>query len=203
MPAARAPRAALLVLLACCPACRILLEPRAEPTHFFTLALPVPSRAGAGSLALGLGPITLPGYLDQSQIVTRLDEERVALAPNDRWAGSLRAQFERALSLRLMSALGTDDVTLFPWWPGRRIDAAVQVTVLAFEADTRGEAHLDALWKVRDGQRGDRLLDTDQITVREPVGAGGTEAAVAALGRALDQLADAIAADVRSAMRGR
>jgi hypothetical protein len=56
------------------------------------------------------------------------------------------------------------------------------------------------LWKVKDGQR-EQVLDTGQTSVREPIGPGGTGATVEALGRALDQLADAIAGDVRRARR--
>jgi uncharacterized lipoprotein YmbA len=200
MPEVSSRRAALVLLLALANGCRIIPEPRPEPTRFYTLASPVPPRVhfGVEPLALGLGPIAFPGYLDQSQLVTRLDDERIAFAPADRWAGSLRRQFERALSLRLMAALATDDVATFPWWPGRRIDLAVQLTVLAFETDASGQARLDALWKVRDGKH-EQVLEAGQVRVREPIDAGGTQAAVAALDRALGQLADAIAADVRRA----
>src|SRR5262249_49551609 len=117
MPAAHMRRAALLLLLALGAACRIVPQARPDSTRFYTLGLSVPSEPGghAGQLALGLGPIILPGYLDQPQLVTRVDEERIAFAPDDRWAGSLRAQFEHALQLRLMSALDTDDISVFPW----------------------------------------------------------------------------------------
>jgi uncharacterized protein len=199
---ARARRPVLVLLLVLGGACRLIPQPNAESTRFYTLALAVPPRAhvGAEPLAVGLGPITFPGYLDQAQLVTRIDDERVAFAPTDRWAGSLRNQFERALSLRLMGALDTDDVATFPWWPGRRIDASVQVTVLAFEPDTTGQARLDALWKVKDGKR-DEILEAGQTSIREPIDAGGPEAAVAALDRALDQLAQALAADIRRVRR--
>jgi uncharacterized lipoprotein YmbA len=202
MHATRMRRAALLLLLALAPACRILPEAKPEGTRFYTLELPVPSGSGdgAGPLALGLGPISIPGYLDQPQMVTRLDDERIAFSSGDRWAGSLRSQFERALSLRLMSALGTDDISLFPWWHGHRIDLSVQLNVLAFEPDSTGTARLDALWKVKNGHN-EEIVRAGRVSVREPIGSGGTPAAVEALGRALDQLADAIAGDVQHARR--
>jgi uncharacterized protein len=203
MHAVRMRRAALLLLLVLAPACRILPEARPEGTRFYTLELPLPpsgSDGGAEPLALGLGPIIIPGYLDQPQMVTRLDDERIAFSSGDRWAGSLRSQFERALSLRLMSALGTDDVSLFPWWHGHRIDLSVQLNVLAFEADSTGAARLDALWKVRRGEAHE-IVRAGHVSLREPIGSGGTPAAVEALGRALDQLADAIAGDVQHARR--
>jgi uncharacterized protein len=193
-------RAALLLLLALAPACRIIPEAKPEGTRFYTLELPVPSVSGDSQLALGLGPIVMPGYLDQPQLVTRLDDERIGFSSGDRWAGSFRTQFERALALRLMSALGTDDISVFPWWHGHRIDLSVQLNVLAFEADSAGVARLDALWKVRGGQT-QEIVRAGRVSLREPIGSGGTPAAVEALGRALDQLADAIAGDVQHASR--
>jgi hypothetical protein len=202
MHAIRLRRAALLLLLALAPACHIIPEAKPEGTRFYTLELPVPPGSGESdeSLVLGLGPISLPGYLDQPQLVTRVDDERIAFSLNDRWAGSLRTQFERALSLRLMSALGTDNISVFPWWHGHRIDLSVQLNVLAFEPDSTGTVRLDALWKVKSGQ-GQEVVRSGRVSLREPIGSGGTPAAVEALGRALDQLADAIAGDVQHAKR--
>jgi len=203
MPVVHMRRAVLLLLLALGAACQIIPPARPDLTRFYTLGLPVPSESGgrAGQLALGLGPIIFPGYLDQPQLVTRVDEQRIAFSAGDRWAGSLRAQFERALQLRLMSALGTDDISVFPWWHAHRIDLSVQLNVLAFEADSTGTARLDAVWRVRDGQHQDAILRNGRVSLREPIGSGGTGAAVDALGRALDQLADAIASDVQRARR--
>jgi uncharacterized lipoprotein YmbA len=183
--------------LAALAGCGLLGSPKPDTTRFYTLATPTPEGGrGNGSLAIGLGPNTWPGYLDRPQLVTRLDEERVVLAPSDRWAEPLRTQFERGLSYHLMSVLGTDDVVVFPWWPGRRIDVIVEVNVRAFEAASDGFAHLDALWTVKEAHH-DKALQNGQRSIREPISPGGTEQAVAALGRALGQLGDAIADDVR------
>lgn len=152
------------------------------------------------SLTIGMGPNTWPGYLDRPQMVTRLDDERIVLSPTDRWAEPLRTQFERGLSYQLMGDVGTDEVVVFPWWPGRHIDAVVEVNVRAFEANADGSAHLDAVWTVKDSHR-DHAIRTGQSNIREPISPGGTEQAVAALGRALGQLGDAIAADVQRAVR--
>jgi uncharacterized lipoprotein YmbA len=200
MPAGPACLVTLAVLLALPSACRLLPTARPEATRFYTLSTPIPEQGLGDGLAVGLGPIHFPGYLDQAQLVTRVDGERIAFAPSERWAGSLRAQFERALSLRLMTLLDTNDVASFPWWPGRRIDATVEVTVLAFETDASGQARLDALWKVKDG-RGQRVLESGNTSLREPIEGGGTEQSVAALDRALASLAASIAADVQRAVR--
>lgn len=195
-------RLAILALpaLVLAGACRLLPAPRPEPAAFYTLGLPVPEARGFGgrSLVVGLGPIRLPGYLDQSPVVRRLDDERIALQPNARWASPLPKQFERALALRLMDAVGAQDVVLFPWWPGQRIDVAVEVTVLAFETDTDGMARLDAFWTLTHG-RSNHAVGQGQVRVREQVEGNGTAAGVAALDRALVRLAGAIAGDLRQA----
>jgi uncharacterized lipoprotein YmbA len=196
------PSAVLLALLALTGACSLIPRARPEPTRFYTLSLPVPPHPiNSAPLTLGVGPIAFPSYLDQSQLVHRLADERVAYAPADRWAGPLRGQFERALVLRLMAELDTDEITTFPWWPKRHVDAAVRITLLSFETDASGMARLDALWKVGPGNRDDVLV-SGQTSIREPVAfGGGAEAEVAALDRALAQLAQAIAIDVRRAVR--
>ncbi len=193
-------RTALVALALLLSACRLLPQPAPEAREFLTLAQPVPFTQGRTPLVVGLGPVTLPGYLDQTSVVLRIDEERVTLVPGARWASPLPQQFGRALGLRLMDELGATDVVAFPWWPDRRIDVAVALTVVAFEVDTGGLARLDALWKLT-GQKGTPTLGEGQVRVREPVESGGTGAAVAALDRALARLAAAIADDVRRVPR--
>jgi uncharacterized lipoprotein YmbA len=200
MPPRLPRRLGLVLALAPLAACGILATARPDPTHFFTLSTPAPESGRMNSLAIGMGPNTFPGYLDRPQMVTRLDDERIVLSPTDRWAEPLRTQFERGLSYQLMGDVGTDEVVVFPWWPGRRIDAVVEVNVRAFEANADGSAHLDAVWTVKDSHR-DHALRTGQSNIREPISPGGTEQAVAALGRALGQLGDAIADDVQRVVR--
>jgi len=189
---------AFLLALLLASACRILPAPRPEPAAFYTLGLPVPESRGFGgrSLVVGLGPIKLPGYLDQTSLVRRLDDERIALQPSARWASPLPRQFERALALRLMDALGAQDVVLFPWWPGQRIDVVVELTVLAFETDADGMARLDAFWTMTRA-RTSSVVGQGQARVREAVQGEGYGAGVAALDRAVARLADAMADDLR------
>ena len=193
-------RLALGLALATLSACGLLGPPRPDPSRFFTLSTPAPESGRMSSLTIGMGPNTWPGYLERPQMVTRLDDERIVLSPTDRWGEPLRTQFERGLAFQLMGDLGTDEVVVFPWWPSRRIDAIIQVNVRAFEANADGSAHVEAVWTVKDSHR-EHVLETGQRSIREPISPGGTEQAVAALGRALGELGDAIAADVQRAVR--
>jgi uncharacterized protein len=193
-------RLALVLALAPLAACGILGSPRPDITRFFTLSTPAPESGRPSSLTIGMGPNIWPGYLDRPQIVTRLDDERIVLSPTERWAEPLRTQFERGLAYQLMGDLGTDEIVVFPWWPARRIDAVVEVKVRAFEANADGSAHVDAVWTVKDSHR-EHALVSGQRSIREPISPGGTEQAVAALGRALGELGDAIATDVQRVVR--
>jgi ABC-type transport auxiliary lipoprotein component len=59
------------------------LGPKPDPSRFFALAsLPraaarAQDAAGANALALGIGPIKFPGYLDRPQLVTRISQKPV------------------------------------------------------------------------------------------------------------------------------
>lgn len=198
MPAARLAPLLLACLVGLATGCRILPEPAPERSEFYTLAMPVPGIRDRG-MVIGLGPTSFPGYLDQSAVITRLSQERVIPLERARWAAPLRKQFERSLGLRLMRDLGAD-VVVFPWWPGERIDAAVELSVVAFETDVDGMARLDAFWTVRGGKGNPRVV-TNAIDLREPVGSADAPAGVAALDRALDRLATAIGSDVRQVRR--
>src|SRR5215831_20400858 len=57
-----------------------------------------PASAGWRDLTLGVGPVTVPPYLDRSQIVTRTSRAKLTLADFDQWAGPLADTIARVLS---------------------------------------------------------------------------------------------------------
>lgn len=67
-----------------------------QPTRFYTLS---PLAAALGStpptllpdVTVGVGPVTLPPYLDRPQLVTRAGGNRVVLAEFDSWAERCKA----------------------------------------------------------------------------------------------------------------
>jgi len=85
------------------------------------------------NISVGLGPVTIPDYLDRPQIVTRTNQHSVLLAEFDRWAEPLSGNISRTLAENLSSLLQTDTVVLYPW-PGS-VDIAYQVLVDVFRFD--------------------------------------------------------------------
>jgi uncharacterized protein len=172
-----------------------------QPTRFYTLSglaaeagEPVP--ASASDIAVGVGPVTLPAYLDRPQLVTRAGSNRMVLADLDSWAEPLDGLFARVLADNLALLLGTDDVLLLPQRRPTPLDYQVEVDVARFDVDADGNANLDARWWVY-GRGGERLLQSGRATITEAAAPGDYAAAAAALSRALGamsmEIAEAIA----------
>jgi len=172
-----------------------------QPTRFYTLSgLPTepgqPLPALPPDLTVGVGPVSLPPYLDRPQLVTRAGSNRVVLADFDSWAEPLDGLFSRVLAENLTLLLGTDDVLMLPQRRALPLDYQVEVDVARFDVGTDGNANLDARWWVF-GRNGERLLQSGRSTITEPTQVGDYTAAAAALSRALGamsvEIAEAIA----------
>jgi hypothetical protein len=146
---------------------------------------------------VGLGPITIPGYLNRPQIVVRLGENEVALAETDRWAEPLRDNLARTLEENLSSLLPEATFVHHPLCEAP--DVAVGLDLRRFEAVATGTVVLDATWWItRDGD----LIERRATTIEEAAAAAGRAASVAAQSRALAELAREVAAGVRRATGG-
>jgi uncharacterized lipoprotein YmbA len=196
--------AVALVLAMSQSAC--LFRARPDSFRYYTLATctepPVKSASG---LIVGLGPVTLPGYLSRPSLVTRVDDTQVRYAEGERWAEPLGKQFTRTLSENLSRAFGGARIVDYPWYPGAPIDVAVAVTVLAFEVDTARTATLTAGWSLRE-PRSRQVGYEGQSAIVEPAGGIPAEAtgdvAVAALSRALARLSRELAVAIVTVRAG-
>jgi hypothetical protein len=164
---------------------------RGDRSRFYTLSVATAAPLARRPLRVGLGPVVVPAYLDAPTIATRVDPNRIEYARFDRWAVPLDAEVRRVLAEDL-GAAGTISVVPYPWYSSIALDVVVRVDLFAFESDASGTAHLDAAWSVAEPKTG-TVRSSDRTTVTEPASARTTEAAVAALSRALSELARRIA----------
>jgi uncharacterized lipoprotein YmbA len=155
-----------------------------------------PASAGQRDLTLGVGPVTVPPYLDRPQIVTRTSRAKLALADFDQWAGPLAETIARVLAEDLSLLIPTDRVVFYPW--PRNIDPDYQVTVevLQFDRGPEGEVVLAARWSLLDRDGKELVLRTSRL--RQAAGGADYEATVTAMGRTLDALARDMAATLQS-----
>ena len=184
-----APLALALTLAAC-----TILEPRPDPSRFFTLSAVAepPTSASASDVSVGLGPIRVPAYLDRPELATRVAPAEVVFSPTDRWAEPLSASLRRILAQNLGTILGTDDVAFFPWPAGTPVDWAVAVDVQRFDRTPSGEVEVAARWTVREGAGGRLRLARDTRHTEQADG-NGTAAVVEAWNKAVAALTNEIA----------
>ncbi len=175
-------------------------------TRYYTLS-PL-AKAGPGSqrvpasemLAILVGPIRFPPYLDRSGIVTRTNSNAIEIAEFDLWAGALTDEFPRVLADNLSALLSTDLVSTFPRLMVQPVDYQVTGDVVQFDGSPNGRVSLVARWNlVRAGEK--KLLVSQQSAISVPVGAPGYEALVAAQSRAVEQLGREIAAAIKNLPR--
>lgn len=194
-----------LLLLCLIPAGCASLGPKPDPSRFFALAsLPRTGQKAqdatrTNALALGIGPIKFPGYLDRQQFVTRISQNRFAVAENDRWAEPLEENFSRVLSQNLSILLQTDRIVAYPWERNQRPTYQVQVEVLRFEPNAQQLVELWARWSITDNTK--KTISVKESYLTHPVKDKSTEASVAALSEVVGSLSQEITASIRG-LRG-
>jgi uncharacterized lipoprotein YmbA len=144
----------------------------------------------------GLGPISLPGYLDAQAVVRAGAGGSVEYIPHAFWAEPLSDGFARALLYRTETRIGTPHGVAFPWYSTTRVDWKIPVNVLKFEATADGRAILVARWSVERASDG-AIVAGAQSSFEESAGSDPA-LIVDALSRCVDRLADAIAQGVTS-----
>ncbi len=175
-----------------------------KPARFYTLS-PLDAtgeRSGTVSaeqrIAVAVGPVAIPDYLDRPQILTRSGPRGFALSEFDRWAGSLEKDISRILAENLSVLLPRDKVTVFRWGGGASpfpAEYRVGIDVTRFEGALGESVVLAAQWSVyREEER--TILSASESNVREPVEGPDYDALVEAMSRALGALSREIAAAI-------
>jgi uncharacterized protein len=171
------------------------------PPRFFALA-PLPRTghgsedgAGTNALALAIGPIKFPGYLDRRELVKRVSQNRVAVAENDLWAEPLEENFSRVLLQNLSILLQTERIVAYPWERNQRPTYQVQVEMLRFEPNTEQVVELWARWIILDDAK--KTISLKESYLSQPARDKSTEASVAALSETVADLSREISSVLR------
>lgn len=198
---------AIILLVCSISAGCSFLEVKPDPSRFFALAsLPrtgqtAQDAAVTNQLVLGIGPIKFPGYLDRQQFVTRISQNRFAVAENDRWAEPLEENFSRVLSQNLSILLQTDRIVGYPWERSQRPTYQIQVEVLRFEPNAEHVVELWARWSIVDGKK--ETIDRKESFLTKSARDKSTEASVAALSETVADLSREIAGAIRNLEDGK
>lgn len=173
-------------------------------TRFYVLsAAQEPLRPVAGrerEIALGVGPVELPEYLDRPQIVTRTGQNELQLGEFDKWAESLEDSVPHVLAENLAACLPSRKVVTYPWKRSAQVDYQLVVKVIRFEG-SGGESVLNVRWSVSSGDGKTELL-VRESRYTEPAAGTDYRATVAAMSRALGRFSRDVAEAVRGLNRG-
>ena len=174
---------------------------KTPPVLFYTLT-PMPSSIVERDLSeetgirIGVGPLTLPDFLNRPQIAIRKGVSRIHYAEYHRWGGYLDKELLRVISENLSAYLATEQVKTSPWGETFHPEYQVILDVKQFEGKMQGDMILNAVWQIRSDSPEDSPVMLRRSVIREAVNPSGTddyEALVTAQSRALARLSAEIA----------
>ena len=172
------------------------------PVAYYTLnTLPemqqeIPAAVMDDTLAIGVGPVEFPKFLDRPQIVTRKSQNQIEVSEFHRWAGSFPGDFSRVLAKNISILLPTDRVAVYPWGEQFSPTYRVKLDVEQFDGRLGERVVLDVTWKVTD-QEGTNDLLVRKSLIEEPVSDKNYEALVVAESNALATLSRTIVEEIR------
>ncbi len=176
---------------------------RSQTPRFYTLtpmsqdALSLKRGSPARNPVIGIGPVTIADYLDQSDLVSRTGDNQLIKAEYDRWAGSFKDDFVNVLAENIGFLVPTEQIYLYPWRGSVPIGYQVALEVIRCDGRLGEAAHLVARWSIF-GSPGKKLLKMHRSSLREPVTGPDYAALVAAQSRALAKLSQEIAAAIQA-----
>lgn len=127
------------------------------PDQYYLLspmAQPVSSMSG-GTTVIGVGPVTIPSYLDRSTIVTRTAANQPLVNSGYRWAEPLGENINRVLMDNLDRTGVATRLEVFPWNSRDMVEWQVVVDIDRFERQADGNVNLTARWKLVHFQSGE------------------------------------------------
>jgi len=148
-------------------------------------------------VSIGIGPIEIPDYVDQPQIVTRITPNEIKLAEFERWAEPLKDNFTRVLAQNLSNLACVKEITFFPWRRGIPMDYRVEVKVIRFDGNPGDKIILEAWWRLLSGD-GKTMLQSKRSNFAESVGGGDYKSLVLAHSQTLGALSREIAETIKT-----
>jgi uncharacterized lipoprotein YmbA len=188
-------RLALAAAIAASMLCSCASSP---PMKYYTLSAITPAarlQTAADAVPLRIDRVTIPTELDRTQLVRRLDANRLQILENDRWAAPLDDMVQRVLSDNLAARLPRALVANpnEPALGERR--RSLSVDIQEFYGDRSCAVVLRAAWTLKEpDSQGTR--SNEETRIASSPNCTDPEALPAAMSQALAQLSDRIAADV-------
>jgi uncharacterized lipoprotein YmbA len=176
-----------------------------SPNSTFYALVPTGAEAAAGApsapRSIKVRRITIPGYLDRPEIVRKVVDYRLGIAPNERWGEPLDEMLGRVVAQDLESRLPGSSVFSESGSITTDPQATVEVDIRRFDVDDRGEVSLVA--EVAVESKGSRAAPASTaVTLHQAPKDSSTTALVATMSELVAALSSRIAAVLRSGASG-
>ncbi len=164
---------------------------RTSPTRFYVLSpmkkTDIKATRISSRISVGVGPVSIPDYLDRPQIIVRTSENRLDLREFDKWAGSLKHDVPRVIADDISTILGTDKVFIFPWAASLNPRFEVKIDITRFDGNKKGMVLLDAKWVIM-AKNGRKTLAMKRSIIKTHAEKPGIEGLIRAKSMALGEL---------------
>jgi len=173
------------------------------PINYYVLSAQDGTVPSGNAPSVGVGPVTIPEYLNRANLVANREGNTLALARFDHWAEPLEDGIKRVLAINLGGLMNTQNVSIYPWQLEQAPEYGVRINLLQLDTTNR-EATLSAEWSVYGP--GETNVSIRRLSrLREPLPGDGMQAQqiAAAYSTLLLQLSDIIAASIESEVRHR
>lgn len=146
-------------------------------------------------VAIGIGSLEIPDYLDRSQMVIRSSSE-LKVDEFNRWAGSLKENISSVLAENLSLLLSTDRVFVHPWISDDAVTYWLHVEIIRLDVMPGDAVTMKALWTIS-GDRGKKEYITRTSEFTEKVSENSYGMMVAAMSRTLEKLSQEVASEIK------
>jgi uncharacterized lipoprotein YmbA len=162
-----------------------------DPALYTLGTVPGPAQTGTAR-SVELRRVSLAGYLDRPEIVRSAAQYRLTVLANERWGEPFGSMLDRVLVEDLVERLPRTSVFTESGAISTRPDIILEIDIQRFDADADGTVVLLAQVAVRHDQNN---VAADARTFRFTVApaSSATQDYVAAMSKALGQLADQVA----------
>jgi uncharacterized lipoprotein YmbA len=93
----------------------------------------------SSGLALGIGPILLPGYLDRPQLVRESRQGKLLAHDLHRWEEPLSLEIQKFLAQEMTSKVPMAHIELHPWRRAHQMDFQWKLQIHRFENDSSSQ----------------------------------------------------------------
>jgi len=179
---------------------------QSPPTSFYMLSPLNPSQTGTlaatadGRIRIGLSTVTVPEYLNRSEIVINLDNTVYQLADFSKWAEPLSDNLTRVLEENLTNLLHDDSIDIFLASDSSILpDYRLEVDVLRLDGNLGDQVTLVAQWALLAAEEDD-LIVMRRSEYQASAADNTYKELVMAKSRTIEKLSQDIALNVKTAL---